>query len=400
MSIPVEKRDLGDGWVLTCRGENGGDLTLSDVNIKRENLICQGMSTKRCVYRPKGVVAHRVFFYSTVMGGDTIFFPMLSREDDTDCKSVASSAATTMPARGPTVETSILDHIRDLLLNAQQHGCWQEGIGGVGQPPTDRYIATVLHGLPVSSVLNCAIELWRNLEIDDDELLEIAVRDVSFQIQLQQEREEEGTSSPRNDNEATKCAPSSPKPSPSLHRNSLGNRSASFEGQGHRFNPRVDPTVLYLEMKKLTLHLEKFRFRIEKHESKRTIFDPVFEGCGSLMVRNVSIKLRIECAKQRIQKMGREVATPVLQLRELDVELEQVKLKVKETGADWVLNKVVKSFSDSITQVMATNLKEQVREQIELALEHINSYFEVNRDLMPNFLGITMEDLEERVVWV
>ena len=43
MSIPVEKRDLGDGWVLTCRGEDGGDLTLSDVNIKRENLICQGM---------------------------------------------------------------------------------------------------------------------------------------------------------------------------------------------------------------------------------------------------------------------------------------------------------------------------------------------------------------------
>ena len=42
MSIPVEKRDLGDGWMITCRGEDGGDLTLSDVNIKRENLICQG----------------------------------------------------------------------------------------------------------------------------------------------------------------------------------------------------------------------------------------------------------------------------------------------------------------------------------------------------------------------
>ena len=42
MSIPIEKRDLGDGWVLTCRGEDGGDLRLSDVSIKRENLTCQG----------------------------------------------------------------------------------------------------------------------------------------------------------------------------------------------------------------------------------------------------------------------------------------------------------------------------------------------------------------------
>ena len=31
MSIPVERRELADGWVLTCRGKDGGDLTLSDV---------------------------------------------------------------------------------------------------------------------------------------------------------------------------------------------------------------------------------------------------------------------------------------------------------------------------------------------------------------------------------
>lgn len=42
MSIPVEKRDLADGWVLTCRGADGGDLTLTDLSIKRENLSCQG----------------------------------------------------------------------------------------------------------------------------------------------------------------------------------------------------------------------------------------------------------------------------------------------------------------------------------------------------------------------
>lgn len=43
MSIPVEKRDLVDGWVLTCRGEDGGDLTLTDLVVRREDLVCQGM---------------------------------------------------------------------------------------------------------------------------------------------------------------------------------------------------------------------------------------------------------------------------------------------------------------------------------------------------------------------
>ena len=42
MSIPVEKRDLADGWVLTCRGADGGDLKLTDLIIRRENLTCQG----------------------------------------------------------------------------------------------------------------------------------------------------------------------------------------------------------------------------------------------------------------------------------------------------------------------------------------------------------------------
>ena len=48
------------------------------------------------------------------------------------------------------------------------------------QPPSDRYIASVLGGIPVTQVLNCTIELWRNLEIDDDELLEIVIREVSY----------------------------------------------------------------------------------------------------------------------------------------------------------------------------------------------------------------------------
>lgn len=40
LSIPVEKRDLGNGWTLTCRGADGGDLTLTDMTIKVRILHC------------------------------------------------------------------------------------------------------------------------------------------------------------------------------------------------------------------------------------------------------------------------------------------------------------------------------------------------------------------------
>lgn len=368
MSIPVEKRDLADGWVLTCRGADGGDLTLTDLSIKRENLTCQ------------------------VLGGDTLFFPMLGNDDD-ESESVVSAPVSTVaePFEPSRSETSVLDHIRGMLLKAQQFGCWEEGLGGVHQPPSDRYVASVLQGLLVSSVLNCGIELWRNLEIDDDELLEIAIRDVSYQIQLQEEREKSGE-------QEKECKEDR---SPNIYRQPLLSRNSEVsEPFVHRFNPRVDPSVLFLEIQKLTFHLDKFLFRIEKHESRRTVFDPVFEGSGSLMVRNVSIKLRVECVKEYVVQTGRRRAVPLLQIRELDVQLEKVKLEVKDTGADWLLNKVVKSFEDNITQILATNLNEQIREQMELALTNLNGYFAVNPDLVLGLLDITMEDLEEKVIWV
>jgi hypothetical protein len=110
MSIPIDKRDLGDGWVLTCHGKDGGDLTLSDVNIKRENLVCQ------------------------IMGGDSLFFPMFA---DDDADSVAGASSDAMPSSNDApnghIEESILDNIRELLLNAQKHGCWKTGVGGVGK---------------------------------------------------------------------------------------------------------------------------------------------------------------------------------------------------------------------------------------------------------------------------
>jgi hypothetical protein len=333
-----------------------------------------------------------------VMGGDTIFFPMLGADEDVDCKptlSMASSPVAPRESRYPVVESSVLDHIREMILNAQRHGCWQVAIGGISHPPTDRYVATVLQGLPVSSVLNCAIELWRNLEIDDDELLEVAIRDVSYQIQLQEEREAAGEEKETKEDHYV----SGSLPSP-LRETVSNNFSHGSDSVRHRFNPRVDPTVLYLEIKNLTFHLDEFKFRIEKHEDRRTVFDPVFEGSGSLLVRNVSIKLRVDCLKEYSKTRGRDFAVPVLQLRELDVNLEKVSLKVQDTGADWLLNKVVKGFEDNITQIMEANLSDQVRDQIDLALENLNSYFHVNPDLILELLGISIDDLEEKIVWV
>ena len=115
LSIPVERRELGDGWVLTCHGQNGGDLTLSDVKIKRKNIVCQ------------------------VLGGDSLFLPLFDAIDDTD-KSVAGSVGSLTSAGGAPedheeiehMEQSILDHIKDMILQAQRHGCWTVGIGGVG----------------------------------------------------------------------------------------------------------------------------------------------------------------------------------------------------------------------------------------------------------------------------
>ena len=169
------------------------------------------------------------------MGGDSIFFPMCV---ETEKENVAPSdtKADEKPNRKSDDETSILDHIRELILNAQEYGCWKVGVGGITQPISVPNEPSVLDGLPLSSVLDCGINLWRNLEIDDDELLEIAIRDVSYQIQLHQAQDEindadRGTS--KEDHLTPLRATSEDLP----------NRAR------RRFNPRIDPTVLYLEIK-------------------------------------------------------------------------------------------------------------------------------------------------------
>lgn len=308
-----------------------------------------------------------------------------------------TSASSPNPNDKAIAESSILDEIREMILQAKRYHCWNIGVGGIVAPPSDRYVASVLDDLPVSKVLDSGIELWRNLEIDDDELLEIAIKDVTYQIRLNAGKKSE--SHPSNGNSAEEVADLLPSLKSSYSSTSdLLKKTSSSKSLSRRFNPRDDPTVLYLEIKMLTFHLEKFFFRIEKDESRRTIFDPVFEGCGNLLVRNVSIKLRVECLKTQCQ--GPNAAIPILLLRELDVQLEKVKLKVQETGADWLLNKVVQAFEDSITEVVATNLEDQVREQVDLILDNLNSYFEVNPAIILDLLGISMDDLAEHVEWV
>ena len=363
MSIPVDQRDLGDNWVITCRSESGGDLKLSDVCIKRENLICR------------------------VMGSETIVLPSFPRKDreHVDEFEIVLKEDRIRASQYDEAEVSIVHQIRELLLNAQRYGCWHSGLGGVGPLASDPYAASVLDGIPVSTVINTGIELWRSLEIDDHELLAIAIKDVSFQIQLNQKREEGMMAT----------EPATPNLDPPALAKSPGPSEASPR---RRFYPRADPTLLYLKMKKFTVKLDKFHFRIEK--AKKTLFDPVFEGWGKLCVENVSITIRVECRKERSLKLGTELMMPVLVCRQLEVSLENVILEVSNTGADWILNKAVKQFSKDLTKVVESNLQDQVRQQVHTALQNLNSYLQINPDTLLRILGITIDDLEEEVVWV
>lgn len=384
------------------------------------------------------------------MGGDSLLFPASSdlsdkvknRSNSIVSPLSLSSMTPSMTTKVQVVEeTSILSVIKNVILNAKRDGCWRIGKGGINHPPSDKSAAAALDNLPVSSVLNCGIDLWRNLEIDDDELLEIAIRDVAYQIQLHEDggHNEDGNDEDGNDEELkinTHASNIDANPTdetkedytaPTTRLSAVGlddeswqtSKSTSFPDdlsgevsptqqhqqhspQRHRFNPRIDPTVLFLEIKKLTFNLENFLFRIEKHESKKTIFDPAFEGTGSILVKNVLIKLRVECVKGYIPKPpGRnDIPVPVLQLSELDVSLEQVKLAVQDTGADWVLNKIVDGFGDKFAEIISVNLCDQVRKQMEEALLNINGYFEENPEVLLGVLDISLDDLDELTVFV
>jgi hypothetical protein len=62
-----------------------------------------------------------------------MFFPMFGH-DNADTESLGSALSSSVAhdvKDTEVIETSILDHIRDLLEQAQSEGYWQAGVGGV-----------------------------------------------------------------------------------------------------------------------------------------------------------------------------------------------------------------------------------------------------------------------------
>ena len=224
----------------------------------------------------------------------------------------------------------------------------------------------------MSDTLKAGIDLWQTSAISDFELLEIAIKDVSYQISNTQLSVQPVRQQP------SRQPPS--KPSTSV------------------FKPKEDPTVLFLDVKNLSMNLNEFTFRVEKKEP--TIFDPVFEGGGSIMVKNVSLALNIEIKKERVMKNGVELYRPVFHLTTLDVGLEKLKIIFTETGADWLLNSVLKGFRRQTSEIVESILKEQITQQVHNLLENANGFIDANPDLLLGALGITLKDLDESIVSV
>jgi hypothetical protein len=131
-----------------------------------------------------------------------------------------------------------------------------------------------LDGLPISQVLRCAIDLWKNLDLDDDELLEIAIRDISYQIELCHSLEKgRGEIGKKTSRHVTSTFVNASKSTT----DTTATDTITSLLKKRRFNPRKDPTLLYFEITKLNCSLEDFAYRIEMLEP-RSIFDPVFVG--------------------------------------------------------------------------------------------------------------------------
>ena len=126
MSIPIERRDLGEGWVITCRGRNGEDLKLSNVSFQKENLICK------------------------VLGSEIVLTP--SDDGQNQDRSLENANSFSADDSG-SVEVSILDHIYVLITNAQSYGCWNTGVGGVHYDVSEKMKGTPLENIPISEVL-------------------------------------------------------------------------------------------------------------------------------------------------------------------------------------------------------------------------------------------------------
>lgn len=114
MRIPVERREISDGWVLSCKGKDGNDLSLTQVYIKRENMSCR------------------------VMGGGNKLAHCTtdSSQSKPNPNDEGKSAGLEIPAKdevGNVKEVSVLNDLRALLSNAKQFGCWSTVNSGVGK---------------------------------------------------------------------------------------------------------------------------------------------------------------------------------------------------------------------------------------------------------------------------
>ena len=107
MSIPIERRELQDGWVLTCRSKDGGDLRLSDLSVLRENLLV------------------------SILGGENVFHTSSGKEFIGSPRKKLPVTFDTELTDDEDEDDSVLDEIRDMILSSQDHGSWTVGMGGL-----------------------------------------------------------------------------------------------------------------------------------------------------------------------------------------------------------------------------------------------------------------------------
>ena len=91
--------------MLTCRGKQGGDLRLSDISMDRENLLCYVLGSDENVLQPLANTLPRAAPVSL----------STSFETDTDF----------------SVDDSILEEVRELIVSAQQYNNWVVGVNGI-----------------------------------------------------------------------------------------------------------------------------------------------------------------------------------------------------------------------------------------------------------------------------
>lgn len=91
--------------MLTCRGKQGGDLRLSDISMDRENLLCYVLGSDENVLQPLANTLPRAAPVSL----------STSFETDTDV----------------SVDDSILEEVRELIVSAQQYNNWVVGVNGI-----------------------------------------------------------------------------------------------------------------------------------------------------------------------------------------------------------------------------------------------------------------------------